>query len=306
MRLGLIGAGRWGKRYIQTICSLPGLTLARVASRNSDSARLVPSDCRISSDWRDVAGASDLDGVVIATPPAFHAEMALYALSRGLGVLVEKPFTLTVEEARTVREMSRRVGRPVLVDHTHLFSEAMREMLRRVPGKGRLLHIESSAGNYGPFRPDVAPLWDWGAHDVAMCLAIAGQNPATICAARKYYGQQDGGIAEDVSLWLTFSEGVTAHIHLSNIRSDKRRYLAVQCVEGVFVYDDLSNNKLVYYSNKSEVEYITLNGYLPLTNAILNFCSLLNGNDKDDENLLLACACVETLTRAESCIKGAL
>lgn len=57
LRLGLIGAGRWGRVYIKTLDRLDGVTLARVATSNPDSRALVAGTCVLNGNWRAVAGA---------------------------------------------------------------------------------------------------------------------------------------------------------------------------------------------------------------------------------------------------------
>lgn len=101
-RLGLIGAGPWGRNYIHTIAGLDGICLTRLASRNPESARLTGSEGTISEDWRDIVEAENLDGIVIASPPVTHADMVLAAISKGLAVLVEKPISLSVAEAEKI------------------------------------------------------------------------------------------------------------------------------------------------------------------------------------------------------------
>ena len=61
LRLGLIGAGPWGRNYIRTLKGLDGVRLSRLASRNPDSAGLVGPDCTISEDWRDVMETSGIE-----------------------------------------------------------------------------------------------------------------------------------------------------------------------------------------------------------------------------------------------------
>ena len=74
LRLGLIGAGHWGKVYIKTLERLPGFSLARLASNNPESRNLVHEGCQISKNWQEVTSADDLDGVIIAAPPKMHAD----------------------------------------------------------------------------------------------------------------------------------------------------------------------------------------------------------------------------------------
>src|SRR5258707_5147931 len=111
LRLGLIGAGAWGRNYIQTIKALPDVRLTRLASRNPEGARIAPPGCMVVSDWRDLLDRTMVDGAIIATPPHLHAEMALAAMEMHLPVLIEKPLTMNVARAQAIRAkaLERRV-----------------------------------------------------------------------------------------------------------------------------------------------------------------------------------------------------
>ena len=102
MRIGLIGAGRWGKRYIETIARMDGVELAHLGSTNPASTQLVPSGCRVSSDWHDVACDRTLQGIILASPPVMHCEMALASINARIPILIEKPMTLSARDARAV------------------------------------------------------------------------------------------------------------------------------------------------------------------------------------------------------------
>jgi len=75
LRLGLVGAGRWGRNYIRTIAELEDVVLARLASRAPDAAALAGDGCAVAADWSELITAGDLDGVIVATPPATHADI---------------------------------------------------------------------------------------------------------------------------------------------------------------------------------------------------------------------------------------
>ena len=112
--------------------------------------------------------------MIVATPPSLHFAMAKAALEAGKPVLVEKPFTCDIAEAEALAALSRRLSVPLLVEHTQLHAPAFRALAALIPGMGGLRAIHARANAEGPFRPDVPVLWDWGAHDVAMCLSLAG------------------------------------------------------------------------------------------------------------------------------------
>ena len=101
---------------------------------------------------------NDLDGIIVATPPALHAEMTLAAVDRGLPVLVEKPLTLDVGEAKAVLDRALSKGAIVLVDHIHLYSAAWETLKREGVRLGPIRTIAAKAGRWGVFRPDTPVL----------------------------------------------------------------------------------------------------------------------------------------------------
>lgn len=126
MQLGLIGAGRWGKRYISTIAKIPGIALAQVASANPETHMLVPRGCQVTPKWRDVTQNKSLDGVIIATPLAMHRQMAIAAIKSRIPVLIEKPMTLSIAGAQEIARSSIEHRKLTMVGHTHLFSSGFR------------------------------------------------------------------------------------------------------------------------------------------------------------------------------------
>jgi predicted dehydrogenase len=298
VRLGLIGAGRWGARYVATLRALPGVVLARVASGNRATAALVPPGCALDADWQALCRDSTLEGVIVATPPALHAPMALAAMRAGKAVLIEKPLTLEAEEARALRAMAERRNALVLVDHTHLYSAAYRELKRRAASLGRLQRIESEGGNRGPVRPGVSALWDYGPHDLAMALDLAGAPLASLKARRE--GQEpDGG--EAVALELAFANGVEAAVRVSNIETERRRRFTAVCERGTLVYDDLASAKLVLRAGGIETP-IVLDASMPLTNAVLAFRDAIVEGRRSDPGLALGVRVVELLEQCSAAL----
>ena len=301
MRLGLAGAGPWGRRYIATIRELPHLTLAHVASANPASAALVPSGCALSADWRALAGDRSLDGLIIATPPATHLEIALLAIAHGIPVLVEKPMTLSLADANLLAERARRARVLVMVGHTHLYSAAFSELKTRGAALGTLRDTRSAGGNRGPYRPDTPVLWDWGSHDVAMCLELFGVVPDAVQARRVAAAPLPEGPGEAIEIVLQFGTDRCSRIRIGNIEERKRRRFEARYDGGTLVYDDLAANKLVFRTAGSSVEEpLPIDASLPLTNLVGEFCHRIEIGDPGDAGLELGRRVVEVLATCES------
>ncbi|MFH0907582.1 MAG: Gfo/Idh/MocA family oxidoreductase [bacterium] len=309
LRLGLIGAGRWARIYAKTIATLPDVCIARIARRSSAPPDFAPAGVEFTTDWKAVATARDLDGVIIATPPALHAEMALAAVQSGLPVLVEKPLAMNLGEAQRLRDASVKHATLVMVEHTHLFSPAFREIMKIATGLGPVRGTVSEAGNWGPFRSDIPILWDWGAHDVAMCMALTGAMPARARARIEESRMTPDGPGETVSIHLEFPGGVISDIRLSNMLSGKTRFLSAYFDSCCMLYDDVSPVKLARLApvtpptspDRATAQPVAAPAGMPLTVAVREFCAAIRIGATDRSSLDLGVNVVDVL---EQCARS--
>jgi predicted dehydrogenase len=284
-RLCLLGAGRWGRRYIDTIRDMEGVALAVLASRNPDSAALAPPGCRIVADWQAAVSDAEIDAVIVATPPHLHKDMALAAIAAARPVLIEKPLTLSLLDALAIETQARDKGVLAMVGHTHLFNPAFRELKRQLPAIGALCMVTAQAGNRGPYRPDVTPLWDWAPHDLSMCLDLFASTPTGVAAERLALEQIDGGWAGDYRLGLEFPGGGRADIHVSNMMPVKRRSIEVAGTDGALVLDDIASTLVLRRSGMETP--LSWPAHKPLTQQVRDFSDAVKRGISSDPSLAL-------------------
>lgn len=295
LRLGLIGAGPWGRRYIETLRDFPGAVLTRVASRNHATAAFVGPACKVTPDWRRLIGASDLDGLIIASPPAFHAEHAGFAIASGMPVLIEKPLTLDLHSSLCLLEAAQLRGTVVLVDHLYLFHPAYEELKRRVLLLGGRMSIRSIGGNRGPVRPSVPPLWDYGPHDLSMCLDLAGRMPSSIKGARRRSGE-----GEIIDLHLAFPGGTEAHLTFGNGFEAKARNLTVLRGGVELRFNDLGEVMLVESASGRPGVPVAVEAGRPLDRALRAFLIAIRARPYDLTELRSAVEVVALLSQCET------
>jgi predicted dehydrogenase len=297
IQLGLIGAGRWGRRYIETIDTMSDARLARLGSQNPGSAELVPPDCIISEKWQEVAEASDIDGLILATPPEFHAEMAVHAINKNIPVLIEKPMSLDVGQAVEIATAARQKDCPVLVGHTHLYSAAYDALKERASDLGPLRRIVSIGGNRGPFQRNVGAMWDYAPHDIALCLDLAAAPPESLDAR---YLENSGINDHTVAIALNFPNGVTARIEAGNLMLEKRRIFEAWFDGGKLVYDDLADHKLAFSPVQSAIiEPIEISGEMPLLRQIRAFICAISDKQKSATSMDIGIEVVEILAACQ-------
>lgn len=159
LKVALVGYGFVGKVFhAPLIQATPGLTLHTVVSRDAG---------KVQADWPDMPVVADahvafadpaVDLVVIASPNDTHAPLATAALDQGKHVVVDKPFTLTLSEAREVVATASRAGRVVSVFQNRRW-DADFLTLRRLIEEGVLGRIAEFHSHFDRFRPIVQDRW---------------------------------------------------------------------------------------------------------------------------------------------------
>lgn len=86
-----IGAGSIGALRAAAVAKTPGMRLVVVSDIRLDAAKELANKfgCDATADWKSAASRSDVDMVIISTPPSLHADMAVFAIENGKHVLCE-------------------------------------------------------------------------------------------------------------------------------------------------------------------------------------------------------------------------
>src|SRR5579864_5249176 len=169
---GVIGWGYWGPKIARNLDSLPHSIVSMVA--DMDAHRL--ASLTVNQPWVKTTTLpedifhSDVDGVVIATPVRTHYRLAKEALLHGKHVLVEKPLTTSIAEARELIALAKAQERVLMVGHTFEYSPAVNELRKLIQSGdlGRIYRIEAERVNLGLFRSDINVIWDLAAHDISI------------------------------------------------------------------------------------------------------------------------------------------
>ena len=170
VRTAVIGVGYLGRFHAQKYAALAGSRLVAVADADPSARERVAAETgsRPVADYRDILG--EVDAVSIATPTPAHHRIARECMERGVHVLVEKPVTETIEEARDLVAVAARAGRVLQVGHLERFNPAIRA-LEGTLGVPRFVESHRLA----PFRErgtDVNVVLDLMIHDIDLIQSL--------------------------------------------------------------------------------------------------------------------------------------
>ena len=222
LRAAVIGAGYLGRFHAQKYAALPQVDLVAVVDTDVATRERVAREvgCEPVADFRELLGK--VDAVSVVTPTPLHHRVSLDFLEAGAHVLVEKPITSTMDEARELVAAATRCGKVLQVGHLERFNPA----ILAVEGLlDRPRFVESN--RLAPFKPrgtDVSVVLDLMIHDIDLILNIVGSPVASIDAVGASVFTDEIDIA---NARIRFENGCVADATASRISMKGERKLRV-------------------------------------------------------------------------------
>ncbi|RZJ28325.1 MAG: oxidoreductase, partial [Brevundimonas sp.] len=155
----LIGFGYAGQTFhAPLIAACPDLRLHTIVTSKPEAARAAWPEARAVADLETVLADPEIDLVVLATPNDLHAPQARAALEAGKAVVIDKPFALSLEEARGVADLARRRGLFLSVFHNRRWDADFLGLQQQIAA-GALGPIRTFESHFDRFRPEVRDRW---------------------------------------------------------------------------------------------------------------------------------------------------
>jgi predicted dehydrogenase len=247
IRFGVIGYGYWGPNIVRNLNSLDTAKVVAVCDKREASllrARQANPNVRVTLDNSEVLNSPDIDAVAVITPVWTHFELAERALRNGKHVFVEKPFTSTSRQAEQLIELAEQRGLTIMVDHTFLFTGAVRKIRQLIDedALGRLYYYDSTRVNLGLFQHDVNVIWDLAPHDLSIVDYLIGAIPEAVVATGASHLD---GHADVAFLTIYFPDKVIAHLNVNWISPVKIRTTLIGGEKKMLVWNDLEADEKI-------------------------------------------------------------
>lgn len=249
--VGVIGCGYWGPNLVRNFARHPSTQVVAVCDARLDRARRVGAEFRVplvTTRPEELIAAPGLDLVVIATPSFSHHALARDAILAGKHVLVMKPLATRADLAEELCLLAERQGVLLAVDHTFVFTGAVRRMREMVAdgSVGDLYYFDSVRINLGLIQTDVNVIWDLAPHDVSIMDHVLGGEPVAVSAVGAAHGRSP---TENIAyLTVRYPDALIAHVHVNWLAPAKVRRTIIGGSRLMMIYDDVEpSEKLKVY-----------------------------------------------------------
>jgi len=251
INVGVIGYGYWGPNVARNFSQTPGARVVAISDADEASLRRAGQSypgISLSRTDSDLLTAKDIDAIAIVTPVSSHFELAKAALCNGKHIFVEKPFTASAAQAEQLIELAERKGLKIMVDHTFLFTGAVKKIKELIDEDvlGDLYYFDSIRVNLGMFQKDVNVVWDLAPHDLSIMDYLINKEPTAVMATGVAHFNN---ALEDVAyITIYFPGNVIAHLNVNWLSPVKIRTTLIGGQKKMLVWNDLvSDEKIRVY-----------------------------------------------------------
>jgi predicted dehydrogenase len=246
IEVGLIGFGLAGRAFhAPVIRAVPGLHLAAILQRSGNEAGEKYPGAQIARTLDELLAIKEIQLIVIATPNETHYPFARQCLEAGRDVVVDKPFTTTLEEAISLAQIAKSAGRLLTVYQNRRYDGDF-QAIRKLVEEGALGRIVRFETNYDRYRPQLKPgawreaqrpgsgiLFDIAPHLVDHALVLFGLPEAVTADVRI---ERENAVSDDAfDIMLHYSKGLRAVLRSSMLAAAPRPRFVVLGMQGSFV-----------------------------------------------------------------------
>lgn len=252
IRIGVIGYGYWGPNIVRNFHTQEGSEVVQVADKNEKTEQRLQKaypGIPFTTDPVQLLKSPKIDVVAVVTPVWTHYELAKAALENGKHVFVEKPFTCNAAQAVELIDLAERKNLQIMVDHTFLFTGAMRKIRQLVDqGElGDLYYYDSLRVNLGLFQHDVNVIWDLAPHDLSIMDHVIKEKPEAVVAT----GEKHLNGVEDIAfITIYFPKKIIAHINVNWLSPVKVRTTLIGGEKKMLVWNDLEADEKIRIYDK--------------------------------------------------------
>lgn len=238
LRIAVVGAGNLGRIHAKLLAQNPKVQLVAVADPVAETRVAISQSLGVPTiaDFRDLIG--QVDAAVIATPTRFHFDVANTLMEHGIHVLIEKPVTDSVDDARALLQSADRFGCTVQVGHVERFNPAFSAALEKI---GKPKFIQANRMSTYTFRSiDIGVVYDLMIHDIDLVNSMV---PGSLRETRAI-GMSVFGKNEDMSqARLEFDCGAVANLTSTRCSFTPERSMQIFGTDG-FAKIDFTNSRV--------------------------------------------------------------
>ena len=244
MNVLLIGAGFWGSKILNALKKFNNINIKVFDSNTKILDELINQNISITNNLNESIADTNIDAIFVITPPHTHFELADQALKNNKHVFVEKPITLSYNEALNLKKTAEINNKILHTDNTFIYTPEINFLKQVIDFDliGKITNFESTRANWGPFKKDIDVVWDLMTHDVSILNYIIPNRYIIQGVSATGSNQINQNVIEKARATLFYSNNFTAYVDVSFLNHKKVRKISINGTLGIVHNDSATPN----------------------------------------------------------------
>jgi len=241
IRVAVIGVGHLGQHHARILSEMKGVDLACIVDSDEERGKEISAKLSIPTISRCEDIPDDIGAVSIVTPTSTHHAVAMEMLNAGRDVMVEKPISVSIEEAKEMTDFAEAKGRILQVGHIERFNPAVLAVAEQL---NKPMFIESHRlGTFTPRVKDIGVVLDLMIHDIDLVCSLVNSPIASL----ESVGVPVLTEREDIAnARIRFESGCIANLTVSRVSMQPMRKIRIFQKDTYFSLDYMNKEAQIY------------------------------------------------------------
>lgn len=286
INIAIVGCGDWALKIIDEINKNNKFNLTSIVCRKKKN---IPN-VKIFDSVGKMLDSKNNDSIYVAAQPKLNLEIVKLIKNNKHPVILEKPVSDTLENNKELKRIIVKNNMIVLPNLTNYFSESFLELKKITDEKyKKIKEIIIYEGNYGPFRKNIHPVWDWGFHSISLLYLLFKEDKFEDIKMEIIKSNNLNGKGIVSKFYFSINKRIKVKVITGNLFKRKLRKMKINFSDNTFVLNDMLNHKL-YFNKKLIFE----NSKSPLSSLLNNFEDAIRLNKHKLSRELIEISCKTT------------
>ena len=287
INIAIVGCGDWALKIINEINNNKKFNLTSIVCRKKK--KNIPN-VKIFDSVGKIIDSKKNNSIYVAAQPKLNLEIVKLIKNNKYPVILEKPVCDSLENNKELKRIIVENNMIVLPNLTNYFSESFLELKKITDEKyKKIKEIIIYEGNYGPFRKNIHPVWDWGFHSISLLYLLFKEDKFEDIKMEIIKSNNLNGKGIVSKFYFSINKKIKVKIITGNLFKRKLRKMKINFSDNTFVLNDMLNHKL--YLNKN---LIFENSKTPLSSLLNNFEDAIRLNNHKLSRELIEISCKTT------------
>ena len=276
INIALVGCGDWASKIINEINLNKNYNLNSIVCRKN---KIFKNKIQVFKNIESLIESNSCDCIYIAALPKVNLRVINLLKNKKIHFIIEKPVSDTSRNLKKIKRILENNDLIIYPNLTNYFSQTFEEFKHIVDiNFTKIKEIIVYEGNFGPFRKDIHPIWDWGFHSISLLFLIFWGRDFSVVEKKEITSNNKYGKGVVTKFLFKINKNINVKIVTGNLFKKKLRKIKIILNDDNYIINDMVNHQ-IYSNNK----IIFKNNETPLSSLLKKF---ENGNYEISKKLI--------------------